>query len=494
MEPDEGIIMQTADILIKNAYIITVDGERRVFKNGFLAFGAGKIVAVGTMAECDVVADQVIDGTDKLVMPGIANAHNHLVQNCFRGYNDDRWPVTDIPTAVRTLLRQLYMIVDRLDEARSYALTRLHALELTKLGYTATHDEHFTNVHARSVDGSWAALAESGMRGFLCRYIVDSEMVPEAGREKVEAGLLEIERLKAKFSSDRIEVAAGFINLLFINDPDDMVRIRQGARDLGVRFDMDMTDNTRGASLKKRGFQGGQVEYYQSLEMLTEPMYAGKAVNVLPHEFKIMADHDCRIGMVPMLRMFDGAGLPLHHLLDLGVLPGFGSDAPLVSDSQDPFEIMRQVILAQNLAVHKEMASGHPAPAARNWATSEIVIEMATLGGARTLFMDQTCGSLEVGKAADCVMLDLAQASMHPDYDRRRTVGSLAWGGNSHLVHTVFVAGRKLLENGRSTIWDEEEVIAAAEQALRDVERESELGSLMPQRAPGETARGWRYV
>jgi 5-methylthioadenosine/S-adenosylhomocysteine deaminase len=108
--------------------------------------------------------------------------------------------------------------------------------------------------------------------------------------------------------------------------------------------------------------------------------------------------------------------------------------------------------------------------------------------------MDAVSGSLEVGKAADCVIVDLDHAAMRPDFDRRRTIGSLVWAGDTQLVDKVFVAGRKLLDGGRSTVWDEDEVIAAAEKTMRDIAAETELDSLLPQRLPGQTRRGWSYI
>jgi 5-methylthioadenosine/S-adenosylhomocysteine deaminase len=484
--------MLVADTLIRNAYIVTVDAQRRVFTHGYLAFTGGKITAIGPMAECDVAATETIDARGRLVMPGMANAHNHLVQIAFRGYNDDRWPVLDIPAAVRALMVQLFTVADRLDAERTRALVRLHALELLKAGYTATHDEHFTNSRTDSVDGSWTAIEESGMRGYLTRCIVNSASVPAQGRESVEAGLAEVERLAARFGSDRIAVATGFLNFNFLDDPEDMRRIRTGADTLGVRFGVDMTDNSRGAALAKRGFDGGQVDYYRHYGLLDGgPIYAGKAVNIRPHEFDLLAQYDCRVSLVPMLRFFDGQGIALHEFLARGMLPALGTDAPLVSDCQNPFEVMRQTILAQNLAVK---AAGGAKPAAEHWGNAERMIEMATLGGARTLFMDDVAGSLEVGKAADCVIVDTARAELQPDYDGARRLGALVWGGQGNVVDTVFVAGEKLIEGGRSTRWDEERVVREAADVLAAVMRETDLPTMLPPRRAGAHYRGWKYV
>ncbi len=483
-----------ADTLIRGGYVVTVDGDRRVFTDGYVAFRDGKIVALGRTADCTIKATETIEAAGKVVMPGMANAHNHLIQIAFRGHNDDRWPVLDIPAAVRAMLTQLYAVCDRLDAERSHALVGLHALELLKAGYTATHDEHFTNARPDSADGSWQAIAESGMRGLLCRCIVNSASVPERGHETVDRGLKEVERLNARFASDRIAIAAGFLNFNFLADPEDMRRIREGASRLGVIFDVDMTDNARGATLAARGFGGGQVEYYRSFGLLDDgPIYAGKGVNLRPHEYAIVAEHDCRMALVPMLRFFDGQGIAAHEYIGRGIVPALGTDAPLVSDSQTPFEIMRQLILAQNLAVKAQVAAGRERPPREQWATSERVIEMATIGGARTLFTDAVAGSLEVGKAADCVIVDMTTVSAQPTADGRRTLGSLVWAGQATQVETVFIAGEKLIEHGRSTRWDEEAVVREAIRVMHDLAAEADLAAFLPPRVAGSSFRGWQY-
>ena len=482
-----------ADTLIRNAYVVSMDAERRVFTDGYAAFDGGSIVGVGTMRDCAFVGRETIDARGRMLLPGMANAHNHLVQVAFRGYNDERWPVLDIPAAVVALLTQLQALTARLDEERAFILTRLHMLDMLKAGYTATHDEHFTNIRRDSADGAWAAVEASGMRGFLCRCIVNAERMAAEGRETVEAGLLEAERLRARFASDRIEVATGFLNFQFLADHEDMRRIADGAAQIGMRVDVDMTDNSRGAALRARGFDGGQVEYYRRFGLLDRPLYAGKAVSVLPHEYAMLAEADARVALVPMLRFFDGTGLQIHDFLRHGILPAIGTDAPLVSDCQSPFEAMRLAILAQNIAVKKERVAGVPPPDRAHWAVAETMLEMATLGGARALFMEDGTGALEVGKAADCVLVDLDHAATQPGAAQRRDIGTLVWAGSTVNVDTVFVAGRKLLEGGRSTLIDEEQAIAEARRVMSSLIAEAGLDDVLPPRVPGRRFRGWTY-
>lgn len=485
---------QTADTLLKNAYVVTVDENRRVFTDGYVAFCNGEIAAVGPMSDCNVTAHETLDCTGKVILPGFTNAHNHLIQVFFRGYNDDRWPVLDFPSAVAALIKQQTIVTSRLDEERSYVLARLHALELIQSGYVGTHDEHFTNACLNSVDGAWSALEESGLRGFLCRCIVNSDRVQEADRESIDDGLEEVVRLQKKYNSSRIEVATGFLNYQFLSDPEDMRRIAQACRSMNVHLDVDMTDNSNGKALRARGYQGGQVEYYRDFGVLEQPLYAGKAVNVGIDEIDILAAKDGRVSLVPMLRQFDAVGLPVHHFLARGVMPGIGTDGPMVSDSQNVFEVMRHIILAQNLAILRERRDGLPIPEAQHWATSETVIEMASLGSARTLFMDDVTGTIEVGKAADCIIANLNRANLRPTHQDRRTLGILVWAGAADTIDTVFVEGRKLLEGGRSTIWDEEKVIYDAERVLSDIANETDLPSLLADRVAGRQYRGWTYI
>jgi 5-methylthioadenosine/S-adenosylhomocysteine deaminase len=482
------------DTLITNAYVITMDSGRRVFTQGYVAIKDGKISAVGPMKDAPGEAKTILDARGKVAMPGFANTHNHLVQGAFRAYNDDRWPVLDLPTAVRNLLQQLFTMTARMDGERTNKIVRLHLLDMLKSGYTATHDEHFTNICKDSADGAYEAVRESGMRGFLARCIISGERVPQAAAETAEAGLVEVERLRGKFNSDRIEVVPGILNLSFFADPQDMRRLREGADRMGSRLDVDMTDNSRGAILKARGFEGGQLEYYESFGVLDGPIYAGKGHELLPREFARLGQLDARFSLVPVLRFFDGRGLPVHHFLKNGVLPGLGTDAPMVADCQSPFEMMRKTILAQNLCVKREQAEGMDRPAPEHWLTSETVLEMATLGGARTLFKEDVSGSLETGKAADLILIDLARAETAPSHNNLRVPGLLVWAAQSANVDTVFVAGEKLIENGRSTRWNEDEVIADAEQALADIAAETGYTDMLPPRISGKTFRQWQYL
>src|SRR3546814_11754873 len=104
--------------------------------------------------------------------------------------------------------------------------------------------------------------------------------------------------------------------------------------------------------------------------------------------------------------------------------------------------------------------------------------------------MEDRTGAIEVGKAADCVMVDMAHAATQPTAKDRRLNGALVWAGSTLNVDTVFVAGRKLLEGGRSTLIDEDAAMAEAQPVLAELIDEAGLDGVLPPRRAGGSGRG----
>jgi cytosine/adenosine deaminase-related metal-dependent hydrolase len=107
--------------------------------------------------------------------------------------------------------------------------------------------------------------------------------------------------------------------------------------------------------------------------------------------------------------------------------------------------------------------------------------------------MENEAGSLEPGKSADCVMIDLSRAETQPAHADHRLIGLLVWSAAAANVDTVFVEGKKLLEGGRSLVWNEEEVVGEAAAALAAIAAETGMDALLSNRKPGQIFRGWTY-
>ena len=479
-----------ADVLFRGAYIVTLDSERRVFRNGYLAVQGDSIVEVGEDRNCNVVAAREINARGKVIMPGLVDAHNHLNQVVFRAKMDDSPSANGMAGFIRTQID----LWKEAGEEINYLVHRLHLLDKLKNGTTATHDQHFTNLPLDNQDGVLRAIDESGMRAFVSRcHLSDPTTVPAEAIETVPTVLKETARLRRQWNSDRVQITASPINPSWVATGEELVELRQGIREMGAPFDIDLSGDLWRETMAARGWKGGAVEYCDSLGILDDMVLGGKSFQMLPHEYRIWADRGVKACMVPFGRMQREHGAALHHFLAVGVVPGIGTDSPSSHPTSSLWEVMRLCLLGTTTRKLAEARLGQAADEDVN-PTTETVLEMATLAGARALFLPERVGGLEAGNAADLIVIDVDRPAFSPRHDDRRLVSSLVWVTEGSMVDTVMVDGQILVEDGRSTVWDEERIMLEAEEATRRIFERSGLASTLPRRGPGETFRGWTYI
>ncbi|GIW11629.1 MAG: 5-methylthioadenosine/S-adenosylhomocysteine deaminase [Dehalococcoidia bacterium] len=480
----------TADLVVRGAYLITLDAERRVYRNGHLAVRGDTIVSVGPDSAWNGIARRTIAASGKVLLPGLVNAHNHLNQVVFRGRQDDLPP----GAGMAAFAHEQITLWQQAGAETSAAIVRLHLLDLVKGGTTAVHDQHFTNLPRENIEGVLAALDESGMRALVSRCLVsEPALVPPAAIETVDTVLAETARLRQRWNSSRITVTASPINPSWVATAEELVALREGVRALGAPFDIDLAGELWRETLAARGFAGGAVEYCARLGILDDQTLGGKAFALLPYEYQIWADLGVKACMVPFGRLYREGGPALHHFLARGVLPGVGTDAPNSHPTTSLWDAMRLCLVGTATRKQLEQLAGDPFDAAVT-PTTETVLEMATLGGARALFLDPRVNGLAVGRAADFILVDTDRPAFAPRFDDCRLVTMLLWCTEAAMVDTVVVAGRVLVEGGRSTVWDEERVIAEAETAAQQLFRAAGLDRTLPPRRPGQRYRRWTYL
>ena len=490
---DVAATSSTVDLLIRGAQVITMNDERHVYTNGYLAINDGKIAGVGQDRDCPFQGREAINGSGFVVMPGLINSHNHLVQVSSRGRGDDppssaRPPSRqDMKARMRSLVRGMVMDSVHWDEERTYDIVRVHLLALLKGGTIGTHDQHFTNLNKESIDGSLRAIDESGMRAFVARGIVNHpDVLPEDAREDPEVGLEEVKRLRSRWNSSRIDVVPSPVGVAYSASGEDIVKIKRGAEAMGAGFEMELAGNTGHMVMEEIGWKGGVIEYLDDLGVLDETVLGDKGHLLQDQEYQLWKDRGMKVCMVPTLRISDGTGLPVDKYLDVGILPGLGTDSMVTPSGL--WRVMRYIVYAQRM---RDQRLGVRRPQGLP-VYSERVMEMATRGGAWALFMEDRTGSLEMGKDGDCILIDTRRPYLRPDSDTRRMVSNLVWSGESDMVDTVIVAGKVLMRNRECQIWDEEEVITTAEKTVAALNKDT--GADLPLRIPGQTVRGWTYL
>ncbi len=447
------VVPQPCDVLVRGT-VITMDRERTVLSDGFVAVQGSRIVGVGAAGECTYTSADTVGGPGHLVMPGLVNAHAQLVQGCLRGVGEGTARFRD------RLFGFYYPMTAACDEERSYVAALSPLLELAVSGVTTTQDTHFANQHKRSIDGVLRAVRDVGLRCRMTRAILnDPETAAPAVHETVEEGLREVERVRDDWQSDSVRVATGPLGITYVALADVRPIWEWTVRNQ-TQFDLHAPTAMDAEYLAERGWRGGAVGW-----LADQGMLSGNTLLIGPddvtHE-EIDAMGRCQVKVSLNTDLLNGV-LDCHvrEYLESGVTVGLGVDGSAVASHQNPWYLIRNVVPAQRIA---DRLGHHPGePIQPRFGSPELALELATIGGAKALGWDDRIGSLEMGKEADLLVLDLRDAPhLHP---QGALLTNLVYAGPSNLPHIshVYVGGRAVVRERRPLI----DVAASLEAADR---------------------------
>ncbi len=443
-----------------------MDPQRQVYLDGYVAVTNGRIVAVGRHGDCQLTAQEELGGDGYLDLPGLVNAHSHLVQGCIRG-------MAEGTTYEERLFGFYYPMTGACDEQRSYDSAMPPLLDLVRRGVTTTADDHFTHLHKRSIDGVLAAVRDSGMRCRMARLTInDPNAVPEGFRENLDTGLAETERVKAEWEDDRISVTASTIGITYC-EPDQLKELWEWTDAHDRQFDIHapaVLDHKYLA--ERRGWEGGSFEWLDSVGILGPNVISAHAQNVRPGEAELIRDRGAAIALVPDMEQVLGlVTFDSRQYLDTGVTCGLGIDGPVVAYGHDLWAAMRAFLTAQRMGdQHRRLT----ADAKARWTGDEMLygsaeqaLELATIGGARALMMDDHIGSLETGKDADLVLIDRrGETQLSPPAALLPNL-VLGNGPSPDAIERVMVKGQTVVQNGEHVSVDRREAVRRSDALQR---------------------------
>ncbi len=456
---------KAVDLLIRNGTVMTMDSERTVIRDGYVAVRDERIEAVGTMRECDLHSSRTIDASGSVVMPGIVNAHDHLAQSLFRGTLDEMGPSS-------TRAGGLFYHSQALTAERAEAAALLTLLELSRYGVTTTHDSHFTHVHRDSIDGVLKALVTSGLRGVVARAANDTDALPEPYIETIDDVLREMERLCATWNSDTIRIIPEAVGTLR-NTPEMMKALHQFAIDQSTIWHMHLAQNfgEREATIEKYGC--GAVEFIDQIGVLDHRLLAAHCVGISDEEARLLGAAGARIAHCPLANLYRGSAIaPIMELREAGAVIGVGVDGAGTNNGQNPWEMAKVAVYMQK---HRfgDFAVG----------SAELGLDWITIEAAKALDVEDRVGSLESGKDADILIIEEGDPSLFP----RATMPShLIYAFDPRAIIEVIQRGQTVYRDGEHRLLDQERVVADAEAARAAMI--AELGDPQPRRSP------WNFV
>lgn len=438
------------DVIIKHGTVITVDGRRRIIDDGAVAIEGPRIAAVGKTSElAGERADLEIDARDKVVLPGLVNAHVHLSYSFGKGCGDDLPFVSWLPLVFR--------MEDSYDERDWYLASMLSIMEMIKSGTTCFGD---TNVYEEIVDVV-KATEQSGIRAVLGKNV--SDITPE-----------DIEKnpwLDRQFDRDKLSVSsavqdyqrfngsgAGRIRLRFapqiwpVCSTEGYKEIARAASRFGVGFLVHHTEAKQWGRFVEQQYGKPPTMMLNDFGLLGPDTLLENATLLTDEEISLIAETQTCFNYLPTANMKNYLGvLDISKLLAGGVTVSIGTSGGLINNVNDLFGEMKALALQQRVLKERPDA-----------ISAETVLELATLTGAKSLGMDQEIGSLEVGKLADVIVVNAYQPHMVPMFNPVSTVVYCAHGGD---VETSIIDGRVVMLDRRLLMVDEGALLAGAVEA-----------------------------
>lgn len=441
--------------LLTAPYVVTMDPSRRVLRDGAVLVHGTTIEAIGARAELDQRAPgaERLDFDRHVLLPGFVDCHLHATQTLARGLADD---IDEV--GVRWGWDRIFPWEAALEEEDSYVGGLLTAVELLRNGVTCFADPggfHMSPI-ARAVaeSGIRAVLTVGGMDTWSPGFPLPASMVHE---NPTKWALQASERLIDDWHGrEDGRVRCGYSIRVLMNASEPFVvevghRARE--RNLTVQIHLAVSPDRVKWIMDKTGRR--PVEYLDHLGILGPNWILAHLGWVHESEIPILKRLDVKVCHSPGSSMHNARGAISHgkfpEMEAAGVSLCLGADAAACNNSLDMFRTMYLACVAHNEA---RLRLGIFPP--------ERVLEMATLGGARALGWDDAIGSLQPGKRADVIAVDLHRASLSPVYDFS-LIPNLVYSGGSADVTFAMVDGRVLMRDRAMTFLDERALVTRAQ-------------------------------
>lgn len=425
------------NILIKNIDILPVNGKNDIIHNTNLYIRDDKIFHIGDLKE-SVKVDKTIDGKNKVLMPGLINAHTHLGMSLLRNYADDL-PLQD------WLQKKIWPVEDKLNGDDIYWGSLLSMVEMIQTGTTSFCDMYFF------MHKTGEALLESGMRGVLTRGMVEDPVNPQ---EKLEESKTLFKDFHNKGNGRIKSMIAP--HAPYTCSPEFLKKSIELAKELNTGIHIHLAETKKEIEDSLKIYGKSPIKHVNDLGLFELHTIAAHCVYVDDEDIDILD----KKGVYPVnnpgsnLKLASGFA-PIQKMLHKGIRVALGTDG---SSSNNNLNMFEEINLASiiNKAVNMDATS----------VSANSAIEMATINGAYALNWEKEIGSIEIGKKADLILIDLDKPHLYP---RHNIVSALAYSVSGSDVDTVMVDGKILMENREIKTLDIEKIKFMAEKHGKDL-------------------------
>jgi len=425
-------------ILIKNSTILT-QNERRQQLHGNIYVEDQEVVQI-SKKPISIEADYKIDGRKKLVLPGLINTHTHIPMTLLRGYGDDM-------VLQKWLEERIWPVESKLNSESVEIGTKLGLLEMIASGTTSFLDMYFFE------DTIGKVTEKIGVRGFLGFALIDSG-TPEYSAEDL---MPQCEQFVRRWKKKDLLQPVVAPHAIYTCGPETLKKSLEIADKHDIHLHIHCSE-TREEVYEVQDRYGlrpiGQLKKYS---LLCEKMVLAHCGWITKNEILDIKKGGSKVSHNPVsnMKIATGGYAPIPELIEANVPVGLGTDGAASNNTLDMFDTMKFCAL-----VHKQ----------HRWdpiiLPAQTVVDFATIGGAKCLGVENKIGSIEEGKKADLIMLDLKKPHLTPQHD---LVSHLVYSARGSDVSTTIVNGKPLMLEGEFLTLNYDELLENAEKCAKEL-------------------------
>ncbi len=413
-------------ILIKNANLISMSEKRKKYeKNIDILINNDSIEKIGKNLKPNK-AIKTIDATGKIIMPGIINTHAHIPMSIFRetldGYELQQW-----------LEEKIWPMEDKLTNTDIYYATYLSCIEMIKTGCTTINDMYFMT------DDIIKAANETGVRIQTTRTLM-------SGGDSAEVRLNQLEKLIKDYKENKLVSFNVGIHGLYTTNEADIKEFIEFARNNNIPVHMHFCENSKEVHDINKAYKVNSPAEVLRKYFTDIPVVLAHAVKLTENEIEELSSlKNISISHCPVSNLKLGCGIAkVQKMLDKNINVSLGTDGQGSGSNLDMFETMKfTALLQKGINENPKDISAYE------------VMKMATVNGAKALNMEEKIGSIEEGKKADIIILDINSEILQPI---NNVFADIVYNAKGSNVETTIINGKILMENRNLNNIDEKNI------------------------------------
>lgn len=436
--------------IIIPSLIVTCDSNRNVLANHFIEIENNKIISIQPFNNnyIDVFKGEVVNCPGLTVIPGFIQTHTHICQTMFRGLADDL-PLLD-------WLQQKIFPFENAHNRNSLRISaQLGINELLKGGTTTILDMGTLNYQ----EVIFEELINSGMRAFAGKCMMDINDLFPSFKSSAKNEIKETRKLAEEFhNSSNGKIKYGFAPRFVLSCSDELLReTKEMMGDFKDSiYHTHSSENKEEVAKVRKQRKKENIEYFNSIDVLSDHTVLAHCIHLNDLEINDLKNTGTRVAHCPSSNLKLASGIAnIPRYLKEGISVSLGADGAPCNNNLSAFREMRFAALIQK-PIHGAEAMD-----------AETVFRLATIEGAKALHIDNEVGSIETGKKADLVFLDLHKPNLPLLVDKNNIYSSIVYSASQADVKNVMIDGEWIVRNGESFLFNDSELLSTGNKELK---------------------------